>query len=207
MTGLSVSHADRLGPAPTPSGSGPSYPPCDDRRVPANLDQQPLTYAPVGLTRGAVPVPEGMHASGTSRIVGGPEAFDRACEFVLGLGMQRALGARVQAPDRPLEVGDTVVMSLGLRGRGLRIPTRVVYVVREPDRRGFAYGTLPGHPERGEELFLVERLASGETRVSVSAVSAPGRWFTRLAGPVGPLVQRGASWRYVDSVRRHCRTR
>ncbi|NYJ75017.1 DUF1990 family protein [Allobranchiibius huperziae] len=173
--------------------------------MPAHLDQQPLTYAPVGLTRGITPVPEGMHASGTSRIVGGPEVFERACDFVLGLGMQRAVGARVQAPDRPLEVGDTVVMTLGVRGRGLRIPTRVVHVVRETDRRGFAYGTLPGHPERGEELFLVERLASGETRVSVSAVSAPGRWFTRLAGPLGRGVQRAASWRYVDSVRRHCR--
>ncbi|MBO1755352.1 DUF1990 domain-containing protein [Allobranchiibius sp. CTAmp26] len=173
--------------------------------MPAHLDRQSLTYAPVGLTRGGTPVPEGMHVSGTSRIVGGPEVFERACEFVLGLGMQRALGASVQAPDRPLEVGDTVVMVLGARGRGLRIPTRVVYVVQEEDRRGFAYGTLPGHPERGEELFLVERLPSGETRVSVSAVSAPGRWFTRAAGPLGRVVQRGASWRYVDSVRRHCR--
>ena len=36
-----------------------------------------------------------------------------------------------------------------------RRPCRVVYVVDEPDRRGFAYGTLPGHPESGEELFLV----------------------------------------------------
>ena len=208
MTAVSVSHGRVPGPAPTPWGTGAPYPPCDDRSVPDNpdrLDQLPLTYGPVGLTRGLAPVPDGMHASGTSRIVGGPQVYERACDFVLGLGMQRSLGAQVQAPDRPLEMGDTVVMTLGARGRGLRIPTRVVYVVREADRRGFAYGTLPGHPERGEELFLVERLATGETRVSVSAVSAPGRWYTRLAGPLGRLVQRGASWRYVDSVRRHCR--
>ena len=29
----------------------------------------------------------------------------------------------------------------------LRAPCRVVYVIDEPDVRGFAYGTLPGHPE------------------------------------------------------------
>lgn len=86
----------------------------------------------------------------------------------------------------------------------MRIPTRVVYLVDEADRRGFAYGTLPGHPERGEELFLVERLPAGATQVSVWAVSAAGRWYTRLAGPFGRLLQRAATWRYVDAARRHC---
>ncbi len=61
-------------------------------------------------------------------------------------------------------------------------PTRVVYVVDEPDRRGFAYGTLPGHPESGEELFLVERVGD-ETWAEVRAFSRPGRWYvgTRAA--------------------------
>jgi uncharacterized protein (UPF0548 family) len=31
------------------------------------------------------------------------------------------------------------------------VPCRVVYVVDEPRRAGFAYGTLPGHPEIGGE--------------------------------------------------------
>jgi uncharacterized protein (UPF0548 family) len=29
--------------------------------------------------------------------------------------------------------------------------------VDEPGRRGFAYGTLPGRPETGEEAFVVEK--------------------------------------------------
>ncbi|SIP67631.1 hypothetical protein BN9982_740001 [Mycobacterium tuberculosis] len=33
----------------------------------------------------------------------------------------------------------------------LRAPCRVVYVIDEPDVRGFGYGTLPGHPVSGEE--------------------------------------------------------
>ena len=36
----------------------------------------------------------------------------------------------------------------------LQAPCRVVYVIDEPDIRGFAYGTLPGHPESGEERFV-----------------------------------------------------
>lgn len=169
-----------------------------------DLDHLALTYAPIGVTRDAVPVPAGMRFSGTTRIVGGPEVFGQASDFVMGLGMQRALRMRVEAPDRPLEVGDTVVMRAGLGRFTIRIPTRIVYVIDESDRRGFAYGTLPGHPERGEELFLVEQLPAGAVRVTVSAVSAPGRWYTRLAGPFGRLLQRAATWRYVDAARRHC---
>ena len=39
---------------------------------------------------------------------------------------------------------------------------RVVFVIDEPGRFGFAYGTLPRHVESGEERFLVERDAAGE---------------------------------------------
>ena len=82
-------------------------------------------------------------------------------------------------------------MTLHARFGPLRIvaPTRVVYVIDEPDRRGFAYGTLPGHPESGEEVFIVERQA-GSTSVEVRAFSRPGRWFTRLGAPVARRIQR-----------------
>jgi uncharacterized protein (UPF0548 family) len=39
----------------------------------------------------------------------------------------------------------------------LAIPCRIVYCSDEPNRFGFAYGTLLGHPERGEEAFHVVR--------------------------------------------------
>jgi hypothetical protein len=35
-------------------------------------------------------------------------------------------------------------------------PCRIVAVVDEPLRFGFAYGTLPGHPESGEEAFIID---------------------------------------------------
>jgi uncharacterized protein (UPF0548 family) len=33
----------------------------------------------------------------------------------------------------------------------------VVWTVDEPNRIGFGYGTLQGHPESGEESFVVSR--------------------------------------------------
>ena len=63
------------------------------------------------------------------------------------------------------------VLRLGLGPLALSAPVRVVYVIDGPDRRGFAYGTLPGHPESGEEAFLVERRPDGTVWCRITAFS------------------------------------
>ncbi len=59
--------------------------------------------------------------------------------------------------DGPPKLGQQVMVHFRLLGLWWRSPCRVVYLIDEPNRFGFAYGTLPGHVERGEELFLVSR--------------------------------------------------
>jgi uncharacterized protein (UPF0548 family) len=69
---------------------------------------------------------------------------------------------------------------------------RVVYVVEDSvtregqqiERFGFAYGTLPDHPERGEERFLVE-WSRGDNCVhyDLLAISQPRHWLARLTYP------------------------
>ena len=51
-------------------------------------------------------------------------------------------------------------------------PCRIVWVVDEPDAFGFGYGTLQGHPEEGEESFVV-RGGPGGARFEVTALSRP----------------------------------
>ncbi len=75
-----------------------------------------------------------------------------------------------------------------------------MYTIQEPDRVGFAYGTLVGHPERGEELFLVERQADDSVTLTIRAFSRPARWYTRLAGPLYRLVQRLIIERYLRAL-------
>jgi uncharacterized protein (UPF0548 family) len=58
---------------------------------------------------------------------------------------------------------------------------RVVYLVDEATRFGFGYGTLPGHPEQGEETFIVETGAEGGFRFKVRAFSRPSERPARLA--------------------------
>ncbi len=68
-------------------------------------------------------------------------------------------------------------------------PVRVVYVIDEPDRRGAAFGTLPGHPLSGEELFLVERRPDGSVWFTVRILSRPADGWWRAVSPFLRLAQ------------------
>jgi uncharacterized protein (UPF0548 family) len=61
---------------------------------------------------------------------------------------------------------------------------RIIYVVDEPHRFGFAYGTLPDHAEAGEERFLIEcDPADDSVWFDILAFSRPNHLLTRLAYP------------------------
>jgi len=63
-------------------------------------------------------------------------------------------------------------------------------VIDEPRRFGFAYGTLPGHAERGEERFLIEWLTDDTVWYDLDAISCPRYWAARVAYPVARRLQR-----------------
>jgi len=83
----------------------------------------------------------------------------------------------------------------------LRAPCRVVYVIDEPDIRGFAYGTLPGHPESGEERFAVRYdPKTSAVFAEVMAFSRPGVWWSKAGGPFVVMAQRAIAKRYLRAV-------
>ncbi|HVT64985.1 MAG TPA: DUF1990 domain-containing protein [Mycobacteriales bacterium] len=167
--------------------------------LPAEYDKRELTYAEVGATRDA-DLPAGYHHTRMRQLVGnGREAFDRAADVVMTWGIQRGAGLGVAASG-PVTEGRTVVLSAG-KPVGLVIPCRVVYVVDEPSRRGFAYGTLPGHPETGEESFVIE-LVGDEIWLEITAFSSPGPLLVKLVGPLSLLLQHLALRSYFRSARR-----
>ncbi|MBS4102249.1 DUF1990 family protein [Tsukamurella paurometabola] len=164
----------------------------------AALTDAPFTYAEVGATRGTPP--GDAHIVGAERVVGrGPEDFAAVRDAILAYGMQRGAGLRVRASTPTAAEGAVLVLTAPLFGP-IRIPCRVVYVVDEPDRAGFAYGTLPGHPESGEELFSVELRPDGVVVAAVAAFSRPGRWYSRLGGPVARAVQAAMTRRYLAAM-------
>ena len=162
----------------------------------SDLAALPLTYSEVGATAGTLP--RGYHHVHESAVIGrGRKRFDEAAQAVMRWGMLRGAGARVEPTTEVAEVGSEVIVRLG----PVRVPCRVVYVVDEPNHRGFAYGTLPGHAETGEELFAVRYdPTSDAVTAEVTAFSRHGTWWSRLAGPFTALVQRTVSKRYVRAV-------
>ena len=171
-----------------------------------DLVDLPLTYDEVGATaelsrtdRGNLPsLPAGYHhARAAARIGTGRARFEEAAEAVMRYGMLRGAGLRVEASTEVAEVGTLVLGWLG----PVPAPCRVVYVLDEPNRRGFAYGTLPGHAVAGEERFSVRYdPASESVYAEVAAFSRPNTWWSKAGAPVAGLVQRFVTKRYLAAV-------
>jgi uncharacterized protein (UPF0548 family) len=168
---------------------------------PADLAGVPLTYAEVGATRQPV-MPAGYDHVERSVVVGtGTAAFERAAAAVFDWRAQRSLGLRVRASGPASEPGTVVVLTAGLPRPGYDIPCRVVWAQTTGDERGFAYGTLPGHPESGEEAFVVRLEPGGDVVFSLRVFARLASPLARLGGPVSTLVQRLATERYLTAIR------
>jgi uncharacterized protein (UPF0548 family) len=96
--------------------------------------------------------------------------------------------------------GAVVALVFGASRFGVVSPCRVVYVVEEPGKRGFAYGTLPGNPEQGEECFVVELKPDGSVVLRITAFSRPANPLSRLGGPLTRWVQDWMTDRYVAAL-------
>ena len=76
---------------------------------------------------------------------------------------------------------------------------RIVYLTDGPEEFGFAYGTLPAHPEEGEAAFRVIR--RGERLVfTVTAFSRPRHTAARLGGPLSRALQLRANRSYLRAM-------
>lgn len=159
-----------------------------------------LSYRTIGSTLRQDGPPPGLHQLRVSRTIGhGAERFDAAKAAIIDWAGHRRAGATLN-PARPsLEVGSEVSLALRVWPLWVTAACRIVEVIDEPDRFGFAYGTLPHHPARGEEVFLVARdPATDEVHLEVMAHSKPASALVKLSGPFGRVIQRFAAGRYLD---------
>ena len=121
--------------------------------------------------------------------------FDRAVEGLRTWAAHEGAGLRI-CPSEPV-ASRTAPLSRSPRwdrcGRGAVSNRGRLQRARS---FGFAYGTLPGHPERGEESFVLER--RDDRRIfTIRAFSRPVDPLARLSGPIGRAVQRSVTRRYV----------
>ena len=128
-----------------------------------------------------------------------------SCQIRLGKGrstFRKAIGAfqewkmfphamtKVLTPTASIDVGQSVAIQFRAFLFWSVCPCRIVYVINEQcesasrHRYGFAYGTLPGHVEQGEERFLLEwNRETDEVWYSIIAFSTPRHFLAKLAYP------------------------
>jgi uncharacterized protein (UPF0548 family) len=161
-----------------------------------------LTYPQVGATRHG-PLPGGYHHL-RHRCALPAGCFETAADAVLSWRLHRVAGVRMRT-DAPRATGGVLVTAgLGLGPVRLWGPCQVVWSEDSATLAGFGYGTLPGHPERGEEAFVVGREDDGTVWFEVRAFSVPDRWFTRAGGPAVRFVQHTYAWWLGRTLRRLC---
>ena len=73
-------------------------------------------------------------------------------------------------------------------------------MIDEPNRIGFAYGTMAGHPESGEESFIVDKREDDSVWLSIRAFSRPSTWKYRLVWPFLRLQQNRFTKRYLKAL-------
>jgi len=74
-----------------------------------------------------------------------------------------------------------------------------ILITRSQDE-GLAYGTLAGHPESGEEAFMVEHPDDDSVSFRITAFSRPASPLAKIAGPLAAVVQRQITARYLLSL-------
>ncbi|HSU47622.1 MAG TPA: DUF1990 domain-containing protein [Arthrobacter sp.] len=141
-----------------------------------------------------------------ARLGSGLDVYRRVADGILGWELQRRAGLRVRADSPRVVPGAHVVSGFGVGPFRLPAPCQVVWV-REPtpggvpQSAGFGYGTLPGHPARGEESFEVEINSQGEVWLRIRAFSRPANWFYAAGGLVTRAAQRYVTSRYIEGAR------
>jgi uncharacterized protein (UPF0548 family) len=170
------------------------------QREQANL---PATYTEIGGTL-APELPGGWHHLKAVREVAvplGADGFARGKDAIRTWAAQRELQLVLEPTCPPILEGSVLVFALPMKPSGFWATgaCRIVKVVDEPNRFGFVYGTLPHHPECGEEAFLVSRDPAQPNRVtfSITAFSRGAKLPMKVSGPIGRLIQRRAAETYL----------
>lgn len=128
-------------------------------------------------------------------------SFAELSEELLTGQVQERSGLHVAATTARLEVGTRMLMTLRLGPLRIGVPCEVVEVREEPELVSFTYATLEDHPEQGLERFAITSVPDHDPVLTITAVSAPALWWTRLGSSVARRLQRRVSDRYLAALR------
>jgi uncharacterized protein (UPF0548 family) len=163
----------------------------NNAEIAAFLDKEmnaPLTYQPEGGTQKGDQIPG--YDNDYQRVeVGVGEADFLKARAALQAWKHFPGWTLILPENVPIKTGQVLAMFFRLLGFYWINSCRIIYVIDEPRRFAFAYGTLPGHIESGEEIFGVEMDERGKVWYVLRAFSRPKVWYVRLGYPFARLLQ------------------
>ncbi|MBS0262111.1 MAG: DUF1990 domain-containing protein [Planctomycetes bacterium] len=172
--------------------------PATIRRFLAEQARLDFSYHVIGATAGAPAVgftrdhTRVQLGAGAATFIAGTAALQRWQQFRLGW-------VEAGPADTPIRVGEVVAVVARVGPLWTLNSCRIVSVIDDSgdesgdavDRFGFAYGTLPGHVEMGEERFLIEWNRTDDTVwYDILAYSRPRHPLVRLGYPLARLMQK-----------------
>lgn len=164
-----------------------------------------FSYPAVGATDGELPKEYNVDRNQT--LLGhGEDVFAKAIDAVKNWKMFDLDWLELFPAQAPIQTGTTVVIIVNHLGFYSINPNRIVYTfddVGDVSRFGFAYGTVEGHAESGEERFSVEfDSATGEVRYHILAFSRPRHPLAKLGYPYTRFLQRHFALASMEAMRK-----
>lgn len=162
-----------------------------------------VTYEHVGAT---LDPPRWSHPEVRVRhldVGSGTDDFRAARHALLTWVPHTGIGAAIEPAGQAVEVGATLLVVLRRGPVHVIAPDRIVAVIDKPRCFAFAYGTLPGHPERGEESFMVDHLADGIVRATIRVQAGTGTLPAHAVAPIVRWLQAAAINGYLTAIARH----
>ena len=180
-----------------------------------------LTYPDTGRTERPYPTPMTDRWPEGYRLVLRKQELDvadtgagflRLAGGLLDWDVHRGAGLRVPPGTPRAAPGVDMASGVGLWNIRYYAPCRVLWSA-EPvtddagaavrgQRAGFGYGTLPGHPESGEEGFYAELDDEGRLYFRVAAYSRPANALVGAANAVNVRIQQFYTNRYFSAAYR-----
>jgi len=149
-----------------------------------------LSYADVGSTLAELPRNYTIDHNRCELGIG-DETFESAKEAIDNWEMFNIGWIELYDDRAPIINGQTIALLIKHFGFYSLNATRIVYTINEPNRYGFAYGTLTQHGEIGEERFLVElEDRTGKVYYDILAFSRPGHFLAKIGYPLTRMLQK-----------------
>ena len=149
-------------------------------------EHRDLNYPEICATRESLP--GGYNIDRNSIKLGdGRVTYERAVDAIRGLRMWDFAWVQLCWPTTPIESGSVLATLTWQWGVWYLNACRIVYLIDEETssrRFGFAYGTIEGHVEHGEERFTVEWREDDSVWYEIVAFSRPAHWLMILGYPL-----------------------